>query len=477
MRDILLIIIIGGSLPFILFMPWIGVLMWYWIGLMNPHRLGWTFITDMSVAMMVGVVTLAALVLTRDRKPLPFTREIVVLVIFTGYITMTTYFAWSHMAWVQWDTVMKILLMTFVTPMLIYGQTRTLLLILVVAGSIAFYGFKGGLFSVLTGGSHMVLGPRDSFIAGNTDLGLAMIMILPMLLIIARMFRENWVDLGILSRSPKIAGYAAYSVFWLTAAAIIFTYSRGALLGLLAIAPFMFLKMRRKGSLILAAVLAVTVIGVTLPERLVSRWQTIQTYEEDHSAMQRVQAWGVNWNMAMERPLLGAGFNNVYIPDEVWVGYANFIGPWHPNTARVAHSLYFQVIGHHGFGGFAVFMTMILFTLLTLNRIRRQSRHIPGKEWMGQFAWAMQVGFVGYLVAGAFLDRAYFDLMFAMVAITIILRRELDTVEAPAPQRVGTENPGHESSSPAPRDFVRTPENVQASHAATTDRPMSRQAP
>ncbi|MCG5497530.1 putative O-glycosylation ligase, exosortase A system-associated [Ectothiorhodospira variabilis] len=468
MRDILLITIIGGSLPFILFMPWIGVLMWYWIGLMNPHRLGWSFITDMPVAMMVGAVTLVALVLTRDRKPLPFTREVVMLVIFTGYITMTTFFAWTDMAWIQWDTVIKILLMTFVTLMLIHGQTRTLLLILVVAASIGFYGFKGGLFSILTGGNYMVWGPRPSFIGGNTDLGLAMIMVLPMLLIVARMFRENWVDLGILSRYPKVTGYAAYSVFWLTGLAIIFTYSRGALLGLLAVAPFIFLKMRRKGSLVLAAVMAITVIGVTLPEQLLDRWRTIETYEEDHSAMQRVQAWGVNWNIAKENPLLGAGFNSVYMGNERWLSYANFIGPWDPNTARVAHSLYFQLLGHHGIGGFAVFMIMIAFTLLTLNRIRRQSRRIPGKEWMGQFAWAIQVGLFGYLVAGAFLDRAYFDLMFVMLAITVILRRELDTTEVPSTQPAHVRNLDSTANTPPARDFVRTRENVQTTGAATT---------
>ena len=469
MRDILLIIIIGGSLPLILFKPWIGILMWYWIGLMNPHRLGWGFITDMPVAMMVGVVTLGALVLTKERKPLPLTREIVMLLLFIAYITMTTYFAWSSRAWDQWDTVIKILLMTVVTIMLIYGRIRILLLILVVAGSIAFYGFKGGLFSILTGGAHMVLGPRASFIAGNTDLGLAMIMVLPMLLIIARMFRENWVDLGILSRWPKAAGYAMYTVFWLTAAAIIFTYSRGALLGLLAITPFVFLKMRKKATLVVLAILAITVVGLTLPDRLIARWQTIQTYEEDHSAMQRVQAWGVNWNIAMDRPWLGAGFNNTAVPTEVWLSYANFIGPWQPNTARVAHSIYFQVIGHHGFGGFAVFMSIILFTLLTLNRIRRRTVHLRGHEWMGQYAWAIQVGLVGYLVAGTFLDRAYFDLLWVMVALSIILRRELDSILAEVTPTVTTQhNQGNDFDTEAiptpPKEFIRTPQNTQISN-------------
>jgi hypothetical protein len=41
MRDILISLIVFGSLPFIMRRPFVGVLMWNWLGLMNPQRMAW----------------------------------------------------------------------------------------------------------------------------------------------------------------------------------------------------------------------------------------------------------------------------------------------------------------------------------------------------------------------------------------------------------------------------------------------------
>ena len=423
-----------GLVPLILYRPWTGVLAWFWIGLMNPHRLTWGFMFSAPVAQVVGLVTIVGLLLTQDRRTLPVTREIVMLVLFALYVTMTSMLAWApHVAWTQWEAVMKILLMTLVAPLLIYGEKRIVLLLLVMTFSLGFYGIKGGIFGISTGGNYMVWGPPGSFISGNTTLGLALIMVLPMILVSARMMRERWVDFGpIVNRWSNPIGLAMYVAFWLTALAALFTHSRGALLGLLAIAPFVFLKMRRKLTLVSLTILAVVVVGVAVPDRLMNRWQTIQTFDEDNSAMQRIQAWGVNWNVAVENPVTGAGFHMVAMGDERWLSYANWVEPW-ANHARAAHSVYFQLLGHHGFGGLAIYLLMVGFTFLTLNRIRRQARKDTGQLWLAEYAWAMQVSLIGFLAAGAFLDAAYFNLLFAIIALAVIMRRELEEAPRAAP--------------------------------------------
>ena len=43
MRDLLIVLIVFGSLPLILVRPQIGILMWFWLGMMNPHRLAWGY--------------------------------------------------------------------------------------------------------------------------------------------------------------------------------------------------------------------------------------------------------------------------------------------------------------------------------------------------------------------------------------------------------------------------------------------------
>ena len=70
MRDLIVTMIVFGGLPFILIRPWVGVLYWYWIGYMNPHRLTWGFAYDFPFALLVGATMLVGFVFARDRKPL-----------------------------------------------------------------------------------------------------------------------------------------------------------------------------------------------------------------------------------------------------------------------------------------------------------------------------------------------------------------------------------------------------------------------
>ncbi|MFV8835538.1 putative O-glycosylation ligase, exosortase A system-associated [Aquisalimonas sp. APHAB1-3] len=437
MRDLLLFAIILGSIPLILYRPWLGILAWYWVGIMNPHRLTWGFMYDFQVAMLIGVVALIALAIARDRQAPPVTKESTLVVLMAGYFTFTTFFAWApDAAWNYWDQPMKIFLMTIVTTMLIYGRHRVEWLVIIIVGSLAFYGLKGGVFTILTGGQYHVLGPPRSFIQGNTSLGLAMLMVLPLMLVLARQATQMRLSCFPDKRWVRWAGWGGYVTFWLTSIATVFTYSRGAQLGLLAIGPFVFAKMRYKSVMVALGLVAGGTILALVPEQLIDRFHTIQTYEEDWSAMQRIQAWGVNWNVAVDSPWTGAGFSMVSMPTELWLSYANFQGPWHPH-ARVAHSNYFQVLGHHGFPGLFLYVALLISVMVSLFRLARRAKLHAHTVWISEYAWAAFVGVIGYAVAGAFLDLAYFDLFYAFVALAIILRREFawEMAKAPAAKR------------------------------------------
>ena len=53
MRDYVLTAFVFGMVPFCVARPWIGILMWYWLGLMSPHRLTWSFAYTMPFAMVI----------------------------------------------------------------------------------------------------------------------------------------------------------------------------------------------------------------------------------------------------------------------------------------------------------------------------------------------------------------------------------------------------------------------------------------
>ena len=471
MRDIALALIFIALVPTILRYAWIGIPTILWVSLMVPQLQTWSFMYKFPAAMLFSVVTIVALVWSKDRKPFPFTRETVMLIVLAAWFALTSHFAVvSSAAWDFWTHFMKIMIVAFITPLLIYGERRILVVLLVVAGSLAFFGFKGGIFAINTGGAYRVLGPDGSFLSGNTRIGLAMIMILPLILVSARMFRQRWVDFGIplVSRFSVPIGWVGYAVFWLTAIAILATHSRGAFLGLIAIVPFLFLHMKKKILMALIAFVAVGVVGVTAPEVLVERWQTIENYEEDDSAMQRVQTWGVNWNMAMERPIVGMGFRNNWMGHDWWLSYAEFDEGW--GISFSPHSIYFGLLGAHGFVGLGIYLLLTAFTMLTLNRVRRTARRRTGQIWLSEYAWALQVGLAGYLAAGIFLDVAYFNLFYVFIALAVIMRRELEEAPQTAPAVRQRPRSAHDSRAMRPREDLPSPVPAPAQARASQQR-------
>jgi len=412
MRDILVIGIVVGLIPFILANAWVGVIAWTWLGLMNPHMLGWGASRAFPVAVVVGGITLLSFVFARDKRSPPMNAAMIALVVTAIFYTVKMPIAWvPEMSWEIWDKVMKIFLMVFVTGSLIYGEKRIKWLIWTIVFSIGFYSFKGGLFSLLTGGEHRVLGPPTTFIAGNTEIGLVMIMVMPLILVAAREAERRWLK------------WLAYATFWLTIPAVVFTYSRGALLGLAFTFSLMFLGMQRKLLLVLLLIpMGIAGLAFT-PDKLFDRAETIKTYEEDDSAMMRIQAWGVAKNIALEHPLTGAGFNLEHLPSPEWLTYADFMGRWE-NRTKAAHSIWFQVLGEHGFLGLALFLTVLVSTILTLGKAIRDVKGIPGARWLRSYAWGVRVGVFGYMVTGTFLSLAYFNLLYTYVVLAAILARE-----------------------------------------------------
>lgn len=426
-RDVVLTAIIMGLLPVAFFRPWIGVLAWCWIGFMNPHKMTWSFAAGLPFAYMIALATLLGLLVSRDRKRIPWNFELVMVALLFADFTFSSFFAWyPEPAWDQWVKVGKILLMVYVMTIVIYGRERIWWTLLVIVLSIGFYGVKGAIFTITTGGAFSVRGPGNSFIGTNTGLGLALVMIVPLLLALAREEQRRWLR--------NVLRFTLGCSILSTP----FTYSRGALLGLAAIAPFMFLHSKRKFLVLLILVPLAYFAKDLLPKELYQRTESIGEYQTDQSAQFRLQAWTVAWNIAKQHPITGAGFNfENGKNDERWLSYADFIVPEADNYARAAHSIYFQVLGQHGFLGLTIFLLLMVGSLWRLRRMRLRARAAPETEWIASYAWAIQLSLVGFMVSGAFLSLVYFDLVYTYLAVVALLQRELaahhagQTVERP----------------------------------------------
>jgi hypothetical protein len=84
-------------------------------------------------------------------------------------------------------------------------------------------------------------------------------------------------------------------------------------------------------------------------------------------------------------------------------------------------------LGQHGFLAFALFLTLLLGSLIRLQRIRKRASARGDEAWIAPFATALQTSLVGYIVSGAFLSSAYFDLAYLFYALIAVFDREVRT--------------------------------------------------
>ena len=406
MRDIVIALIIFGGVPVALFQPYVGVLLWSWISYMNPHRLTFGFAHDFPFAAVIGGATLLGLLFTRDRQRLPMMPITMVWLLFVVWMCFTTLFALHpDDAFLEWKRTMKIMLIAFATVMLMARRDRLHLLIWVIVLSLGFYAVKGALFTLThdTGGLNLVWGPEGSFIEDNNALAFALIMTLPLMRYLHLVTENKWIKRGLLA------------MMLLTVIAIVGSHSRGALLAGVAIGLYFWFKSDNRFRIAVALVLIGALVAAIAPPVWVERMETIRTYEQDPSAMGRINAWWVAVNLTKDRPIVGGGFS--VFQEDTFARYAP-----EPENVHDSHSIYFEVLGEHGYVGLVLFLFLGVLALRNGKWIMRTTRDRPDLKWAGQLAAMLQVSLIGYATGGAFLGLAYFDLYYHLVAMLIITR-------------------------------------------------------
>lgn len=403
MRDLVLAVLIGGGALASLARPWIGALLFVCISLMSPHVQFGYAAQNWPVATGVGLATLIGMLLTKNKQN-PFVGAPVwALIAFNVWICVTLPFSMHfEESYPLWERSMKIFLMLYVTLALITDRRKLNWFVGVVVISIGYYGLKGGVFTLATGGNYRVWGP-GGFIEGNNEVALATITIIPLLRYLQTQVRSRFVV-------HSIAVTMALCV--ITALG---TYSRGALLGLTAMAGYFWWKSERKVVWGIGGLLVGLGALSLMPEQWWTRMDTIQSYESDTSALGRINAWLMAWNLARDN-LFGGGF--MIWTEPTFRRYA-------PNPADVhaAHSIYFQTLGEHGFIGLALFLSIGIFTFQTTERLVRISKRSFEYAWAGQLGAMVQVSMISYGVGGAFLSLAYYDLPYDVMAMAVLALR------------------------------------------------------
>lgn len=419
MRDIAFALIMLGLIPFVAMRPYIGLLVWSWLGYMNPHRLTYGFAYSFPWVMLIAVITLTSLAISKEHKRIPKSTVRVLLVLFLLWTGFTTFFAvMPDVAWQRWQDFAKTLVLVFATLMLVNTRERMHWLVWVIVVSLGFYGIKGGVFTIMRGGVSHVFGPPGSFIADNNDLAQALCMVLPLMRYLQLQTSEKLVKVGL-----------ALAMF-LTGVAILGTYSRGGLVAFAVVSATLFLKGRRRITLAIALVAVGAIAYNFMPAQWMQRMDTIQHAGQVNTFQTRVQSWEFAANVALHRPLVGGGFN-VYESNAMWSLY----GP-EGARPRAIHSVYFRVLGEQGFPGIVLFIALLVASWRYCAKVRRRTRKVPEEKWAFDLASMFQVSLLAYMTAGLATTSSYFDMSYQIMAMCAILYGlATATVAAPAAHR------------------------------------------
>ena len=416
MRDIVITLMVAGLIPMIIRRPAVGALAWAWISMMNPHKLAFGFASSMPFAQLIAATTLLSFLFSRHKKPLPLQGGTILLLMLVGWMTVTSIFSLNHpqVVWDRWIFVIKIHLMLMVTLMLLRGREHIEQLVWVMVVSLGFYGVKGGFFTLITAGGGRVWGPPGGMLAGNNEFAVGLIVIVPLMYYLYQTNTRKWVRRGLVA------------AMMLVALAILGTQSRGALLGLVAMAAMLGLKSKYPvRSLVALGTLLLCAIAF-MPDSWTQRMDTIQGYQGDTSAMSRIWTWNTLWNVAKDRPLFGAGFGAE--APAIFARYAPTGPEFEVFQGKfwVAHSIYFQALGEHGFPGLLLYVSIGLWIWWAAGRTAKEARANPQlQNWAPMLMRMCQVGVLGFAIGGAFLSLMNLDVPYYLMAIVVLTRIEV----------------------------------------------------
>jgi len=395
MRDIAVLLFITGCIIAALKKPWLGVLSLAIFSYLNPHAYAWGFVRTLPLYYVLFLVVAFRTFTAKDKQPIPNDWRIWVFVLLWIYFVVTsTQAPYPDLVWPKLWAVSKVFIPFYFCLVLINTRYKLYWLIVAMAASIGIPAVKGGIFAILHGFAFRVYGPPATQFEENNAFAVAMLIAIPLLLLWQKEMLNPWFKKGILLAIPIV--YAASLSSW----------SRGALLTMVVLTLMLIWNSNRKYLAVPLVFVGAFFVKDYLPEEWFGRMNTIETYQEDGSAMSRINAWTKGWNHTLEHPFFGAGFD----------GYAYVVHmDW--------HSSYVEMFSEHGFIAFGLWLSLILGTLKSLTTLPNKTRHVEGMEWVTNYCFMLRASLICYMVGGAFLGMSYSDLLYHLIFISVLVKK------------------------------------------------------
>ena len=422
MARYLLYILIVGTTGSTFFRPWIGVLAYYTLAIWCPQGIwGWVF-RDIRVTLIVSVVTIIGFLRDSLSGKLNFSilkeRQNIYIVILWLALTASYFFnphehnniPWIVVnSWYLMSLFHKILLFYFISVVLIDNRKKFHCLIMVFLVTVSYYTFWAN-HQYLTGQMHVprLSGPGGLY-ADENIFAMLFVMGVPFLYFMGNYYKN------------KAIKYLLWGVIPFAWHAVFLTGSRGGLVGLGVVTIFMAIKTNKR----------ILGIGVLTALVVAFIWQggtymkeashTIVDYEEDGSAMGRLDAWEAGIKMMIANPITGVGQGNFGV---VFRDYSD-------KHRRVAHNTVIQLAAQSGIVAGVMFLLIFLNVFLQYCK-KEGSKHIENMDPLLRASKdAIVGGLLGFFSCSLFLDLATYETFYYLLILNFVRNRLVRLDEEP----------------------------------------------
>jgi len=329
--------------------------------------------------------------------------------------------------------------MALLIPLLLADRKGAKWVTLVMGVSVGLIGAKFGMWGLWHGGARFARGYYGMMLDNNA-LGLAVAMGLPLLWFGMRLVEQLWAKVTL------------FSLFFLSLAGAVMTYSRTTALALAA--AFLLIAYRSKHKLVILVAIALlaTPLLLLLGSSYLERLATISNPTEESSAYSRLIMWKAGWRLFLEHPVLGVGFGR----DNQQAVIRRFLPPEAESIHEVLvmHSTWMQLLVDSGIFAFLLYTALMAITIWNLGKAYRRTRKTDPE--LAAIAAGLHASIVAFAVGATFLSRVEFDLYYMLVATAAALyeiRRESDKASAPAALSGDQPESGLPTSLSAPAGF------------------------
>ncbi|MEM9421320.1 MAG: putative O-glycosylation ligase, exosortase A system-associated, partial [Pseudomonadota bacterium] len=361
MRDLLLIAFIATSLLSAVRYPFVAVLLWGWFTLATPQQAAY-FASQLPLNAGIAAAAFGILLVHGDLTRRWPSFIFFFMILFAGWIGISQGYSLNPgYSEEPADRFIKVIIFAALCALTVTDRLRFHALLWLFALVMGFYGAKGGFYTLLTLGKGIYYGQAQTILFDNNHMGIALAASLPIFLYLGHVTANRWVRRAI------------WAVAGLSLIAVIGTHSRGAFISLLAFGGLMWLRSDRK----VLGVLAAGVLGIAglqfVPDDWSTRMATIAEAGEDNSFRGRLEAWEINWLLAKENPITGAGMRVPYTEEAAAV-----VSSYEP---RAAHSIYFEVLGGTGFVGLALYLGILAYGLHRAVAAEKKYAKVTTDRW------------------------------------------------------------------------------------------------